>query len=164
MTQAATHPPLELDAPPGEPHLTIRRFVRAPLQLVWEAFTEPEHLKHWWGPHDMELAVCEIDMRVGGGYRFVHRAPDGTEYGFTGEFLELEPPRRIVQTFVYEGAPEHSMVETMTLEAVEGGTQITGRSVAGSVEGRDMFLETGMEDGVRETYERLDLLLTRLQG
>ena len=76
----------------GEPVITYRRFVPAPPELVFEAWTKPEHLTQWLGPAYLELSVCEIDLRVGGAYRFVHRAPDGTEHGFHGEYLEVVRP------------------------------------------------------------------------
>lgn len=103
-----------------------------------------------------------MDLRVGGSYRFVHRAPDGQEFGFHGEFREIDPPHRLVQTFVFEGAPEHEAVETLTLEPVDGGTLLIGRTAHDTIEARDAHVAAGMEGGMRETYERLDELLARL--
>lgn len=153
---------LELDIPPDSPTILIRRFVKAPPELVFTAMTEPRHLRRWWGPRNLELVVCEVDLRVGGGYRFVHRAPDGSEFGFHGSYRELDPPRRVVQTFVYEGAPDHPAVETMELQPVEGGTLLVATSVHDSVASRDAHVASGMEAGMRETYERLDELLAGL--
>ena len=153
---------LDITAPPGSPVIEFRRFVRATPELLFRVHTEPEHVRHWWGPRNLELVVCEIDLRVGGAYRFVHRAPDGSEYGFHGVYREIERPHRLSHTFVYEGAPEHEAVDTSVFEAVEGGTMIHGTSVFVSVEARDFHLESGMEGGIRETYERLDELVATL--
>lgn len=155
---------LEITTPPDEPVIIFRRFVKAPPALVYQAFTDPEHLAHWWGPRRLEMVVCELDLRVGGRYRFVHRALDGQEFGFHGEYRELDPPNRIVNTFVYEGAPDHEAVDTAVFEAVDGGTMITGTSVHDSIESRDAHVASGMEGGMTESYERLDERLASLQS
>lgn len=115
------------------------------------------------GTAPLEIAECEIDLRVGGAWRIVHRAPDGMEFAFHGAFLELEPPRRRVGTFVYEGAPEHEAVETFELAPVEGGTMITSTTRHDSVESRDMHVANGMEEGIVDSYGRMDELLANLQ-
>lgn len=153
---------LELDIPAGSPVITVRRFVQAPPQLVFEVLTQCRHLRRWWGPRRLELAVCEIDLRVGGGYRMVHRDADGSEFAFRGEYRELDPPHRLVQTFVYEGAPDDQALETTTLEPVPGGTVMVGTSLFSSVEARDAQVASGMEGGMRESYERLDELVAGL--
>lgn len=153
---------LEMTAPPGEPVITFRRFVAAPPELVWEAFTKPEHLRNWYGPRALTMPVCEIDLRIGGGYRFVHRAPDGQEFGFHGTYRELDRPRRIVQTWVFDGMPEDEAVETLDFDAVDGGTLLVGTSRHASVEARDQHVANGMEQGARESHERLDELLATL--
>ncbi len=121
MTNAET----EITVPAGEPVIEVRRFLKAPPELVWRVCTESEYLRRWFGPRRLEVSECDVDLRVGGTWRIVHRAPDGMEFVFFGEFLELEPPHRRVGTFVWEGAPEHQAVETLVLEAVEGGTMMT---------------------------------------
>jgi len=103
-------------------------------------------------------------VRVGGTWRLVHRAPDGAEFVFYGELLELDPPRRRVGTFVWEGAPEDKAVETMELESVEGGTLLKTTTVHTSVAARDMHVANGMEGGVVESYERLDELVAAEQA
>lgn len=155
---------LEISIPPDEPVIAFRRFVKAPPALVFAAWTDPEHLPHWWGPRRLELVVCEIDLRVGGGYRFVSRAPDGQEFGFHGEYREIQPPHRLVSTFVYEGAPDHEALDTATFEALEGGTVISGISIHDSVASRDAHVAAGMEGGMSESYERLDEWLASLQA
>ena len=103
------------------------------------------------GPRRLEIVECESDLRVGGAWRIVQRAPDGMEFAFHGEFRELEPPHRRVATFVFEGAPEHEAVETLVLGAVEGGTMLTQSTRHDSVEARDMHVAAGMEGGILES-------------
>lgn len=146
-----------------EPAVTFRRFVDAPPSLVFEAWTEPEHLRHWWGPRAFALVVCEIDLRVGGTYRFVQRAPDGQDHGFFGRFIEIDRPRRLRRTFVYEGAPEHEAVETLTFESDGRGTLVSGESVFASFAARDLYARAGMERGMRESHNRLDYWLQTIQ-
>ena len=154
---------LEITMPPDEPVITFRRFVGAPPALVFEVWTEPEHLRHWRGPHEVELVTCVVDLRLGGQYRYVHRAPDGREHAFHGEYQEVEPPHRLVSTFVYEDAPEDVSVETVTFEAVEGGTIVVGRSVLPSFAAREQYINAGAARGLTESHERLDALLEALQ-
>jgi uncharacterized protein YndB with AHSA1/START domain len=155
---------LEIIAEPDKPSFTTRRTVDAPRKLVYEAFTRPEHLKRWMGPAALTMVLCEQDLRVGGNWRFVHRTPDGQEFGFHGKFLELDPPGRLVRTFVFEPMPDHEAVETLLLEERNGKTTITTTTVHKTVEGRDGHLSGDrMEMGMVEGYARLDALLAELQ-
>jgi uncharacterized protein YndB with AHSA1/START domain len=153
----------EIEIPADEPVINVRRFFKAPPELVYKALTEPEYLRRWWGPRQLEITECEADLRVGGSWRVVHRAPDGTEFVFGGTFLELDPPRKRVGTFRWEGAPEHEAVETFEVAAVEGGTVLTSCMRHRSLEARDMHVANGMEHGLRESYERLDELVAAEQ-
>ncbi len=154
-----TTPETEITTPAGEPVIEVRRFLQAPPELVYRALTECEFLSRWWGPRRLEIVACDSDPRVGGTWRIVQRAPDGMEFAFHGEFRELEPPHRRVATFVFEGAPEHEAVETLVLEAFEGGTMLTQSTRHDSVEARDMHVAAGMEGGIIESFERLDEVL-----
>jgi uncharacterized protein YndB with AHSA1/START domain len=154
----------EFETPAGEPVIRVRRFFKAPPELVYKACTEADYIRRWMGPRHLEVSECEVDQRVGGTWRLVHRAPDGAEFVFYGELLELDPPRRRVGTFVWEGAPEDKAVETMELVAVEGGTVLTTTMVHTSVAARDMHVANGMESGVVESYERLDELVAEEQA
>jgi uncharacterized protein YndB with AHSA1/START domain len=151
-----TSPKLELEIPADQPVIEYRRYFKAPPELVFQAYTDPQILRHWWGPRYLELVVCEVDLRVGGTYRFVHRAPDGQEFGFRGEYREIDSPRLLSNTFVFEGAPDHEAVDTAVFEEVDGGTMVIGRSVHDTLESRDMHVASGMEKGMTETFERLD--------
>jgi uncharacterized protein YndB with AHSA1/START domain len=142
--------------------VSMSRSFDFPRHLVYEAHTSPEHLRRWWGPRGMEMPVCDIDFRVGGGYRIVHRAPDGSEYGFTGEYREIVPPERLTYTFEWDGMPGHVSVETLEFTEQDGRTTITSTTRFSNIEDRDAMLTSGMEVGAAESYERLDELLATM--
>jgi uncharacterized protein YndB with AHSA1/START domain len=155
---------LAIIAEPGKPSFTTRRVVDGPRALVFDAFTNPEHLKRWMGPRMLTMVICENDLRVGGRYRFVHRTPDGQEFGFHGEYREIVRPERVVRTFVFEPMPDHEAVETLTLEESDGEMTIATTTLHKTVEGRDGHLSSGrMEAGMTDGYARLDELLAALQ-
>ena len=151
---------LEMIAAPGIPTIITRRMVNAPREIVWDVFTKPEHLKRWWGPKILTMVVCEIDLQVGGRYRFVQRAPDGQEFGFHGVYKELRRPEQIVNTFVFELMPDHEALQTVVFEECRNQTRIISTTVYKTVEDRDGHLASGMEPGMRETYARLDEVLS----
>jgi uncharacterized protein YndB with AHSA1/START domain len=141
----------------------ITRVFNAPRRLVFEALTKPEHVKRWYGPRVLTLVVCEIDFRPGGTWRYVLRAPDGSEHGFTGVYREIVPPERIVSTENYEAMmPGHEMLVTVTLEENDGRTTLKSRIVYLSKADRDGHLQSGMESGMQETFDRLAELLPTL--
>lgn len=141
---------------PSEREIVMTRVFDAPRELVFEAHTSCEHLKHWWGPRRYEIAGCEIDFRPGGAWRVVHRGPDGEEHAFYGEYREIVRPERITWTFEWGGMPGHASVETLTLEERDGKTTLTATSVYDSVEDRDAMLSGGAEEGAAESFDRLD--------
>jgi uncharacterized protein YndB with AHSA1/START domain len=147
---------LAIEVPPGEPAVIFRRFVDAPPELVFAVWTQPEHLRNWWGPRQFELVVCESDPRAGGRYRFVQRAPDGQEHTFHGTYREVDCPGRLVRTFVYAGAPADESVETLTFQRDGDGTLITSTSVFPSFAAREFYVQGGLEAGLRESHQRLD--------
>jgi uncharacterized protein YndB with AHSA1/START domain len=159
-----TNTETEIITPPGEPVIEVRRFFKASPELLFRVLTEGEYLRRWWGPRRLEISECDVDLRVGGSWRIVHRAPDGTEFAFHGKFLELDPPRRRVGTWVYEGAPEHEATETLVLEPAEGGTVVISTMVHDSVETRDMHVASGMEEGIIDSHDRLDEILAEEQA
>lgn len=110
---------------PSDREIVITRTFDAPRWLVFDAFTKPEHLVKWWGLRSHRLVVCEIDLRVGGKWRFVSRAPDGSEYGFSGEYREIVPPERLVSTEGYEAMPGHDYLVTATFADEGGKTRMT---------------------------------------
>ena len=125
----------------------------APRQLVWDAHTTCEHLPKWQGGYEgWTMPVCEMDFRPGGKYRYGYEGP-GEPFEFTGEYREITPPERIVQTQVFQGAEE---IDTLKLTDENGGTKLTLTAVYPSSEAREGAKATGMEDGWAWTYERLD--------
>jgi len=153
---------LEIIAEPGKTHFTTRRVVDAPRDIVFDAFTKCEHLKHWMGPKSVTMVSCDTDLRVGGRYRFVFRTPDGTDVGFSGEYREIVRPARVVRTFVFEPMPDAAALETLELEEHHGQTTITTTTVHKTVENRDGHVNSGIEGGMTEGYARLDQLLAGL--
>ena len=146
---------------PSDTEIRIERELDAPRELVWEAYTDPELLTEWLGPRRLTMTVQEMDMREGGSYRYTHTDQDGS-YVFFGEFLEVEPPRLLVQTFQWEGNDQPHSVDRLELEELEGNrTRLVTSASFASREARDAILEAGMEKGVREGYEKLDELLAR---
>jgi uncharacterized protein YndB with AHSA1/START domain len=140
---------------PSDREIVMTRVFDAPRRLVWEAHTKAEHIRQWWGPRRTHLAVCEMDFRPGGAWRFVDRRDHGHAYGFRGVYKEIVPPERMVWTFEFEGAPGHVSTETLTLSEQDGRTTLTARMVFDTSEDRDGMLQNGMESGARETWDRL---------
>ncbi|MGY1631463.1 SRPBCC family protein [Geodermatophilus sp. SYSU D01186] len=143
------------------PLIRIIREFDAPPSKVFRAHTDPDLLVQWLGPRGLEMTIDHYDCRTGGSYRYLHRQ-DGEEYGFRGCFHEVRPDELIVQTFTFEGVPDGVALEKLVLEDLgDGRTRLTATSLVDSFEGRDAFVASGMEVGVREGYERLDEVLAR---
>ena len=153
-----THPTV-ITADPDVPLVRITREFDAPPEKVFRAHTDPVLVAQWLGPRRLEMRVDYYDCRTGGSYRYV-MIGDGNEFGFHGCFHEVRPSELIVQTFTFEGAPDGVALERLVLEDLgDGRTRLTVTSLVDTFEGRDAFLASGMEEGVREGYERLDELL-----
>jgi uncharacterized protein YndB with AHSA1/START domain len=149
----------EITADPDVPLVRITREFDAPPEKVFRAHTDPELVVGWLGPRNTDMRIDHYDCRTGGSYRFLHIS-DGEEYGFRGCFHEVRPSELIVQTFTFEGVPDGVALERLVLEDLgDGRTRLTATSLVDSFEDRDAFLASGMEDVVREGYERLDELL-----
>jgi uncharacterized protein YndB with AHSA1/START domain len=143
------------------PLVRIVREFEAPPGKVFRAHTEPELVAQWLGPRRHEMHIDHFDCRTGGSYRYLH-VSDGNEYGFHGCFHEVRPDELIVQTFTFEGVPDQVALEKLVLEDLgDGRTRLTATSLVDSFADRDAFVASGMEEGVREGYERLDELLAR---
>jgi uncharacterized protein YndB with AHSA1/START domain len=155
---------LEIETPADEPVIRFSRFVKADPERVYRAWTDPDLLAQWLGPLYLTMTLCEMDVRPGGEWRFVHTAPDGTEHGFHGVFTEVDPPRRLARTFVYEPWPDATMDEWLEFEPVDGGTMIRGGSTHASLESRNAHIEGGMEHGMNESMERLDEVLAAVEA
>lgn len=145
-------------ATPGEREIVMTRVFDAPRQLVYDAFTKPELLKRWFGPRGWRMEVCEVDLRVGGGFRFVLRGPDGSNFGMRGVYREIMPPERSVHMESFDDFPGESQVTAVFVE--EGGrTTLTATVLYASQEVRDAVIKSGMEHGAAESYDRLAELL-----
>lgn len=138
----------------GDRTVVVTRTFAAPRELVWAAWTDPAHLRHWYGAKGWTLPGCEIDLRVGGAYRFVHAGPDAARLVSSGVYTEVSAPERLVCTEAYEGTAGES-VNTMTFATVDGGTKVTIEVEYDSAAARDAMLDTRMEAGMSESFDRL---------
>lgn len=149
-----------IEADPNVPLIRITRdFAATPAQLM-RAHLDSELYARWVGPHDIETRIDYWDARTGGSWRFLN-IRDGEEYGFHGSFHEVSD-ERIVQTFTFEGWPEGVSLETLRFEDLgDGRTRLHAQSLVDSFEGRDAWLESGMETGVNDGYAKLDALVAK---
>jgi uncharacterized protein YndB with AHSA1/START domain len=152
----------QIIADPGVPQIVITREFDAPPELLFRAHTDPELLVQWLGPRRLTMTVDCLDARDGGRWRYIHRDADGNEYGFHGVYHGTPSVDGIVQTFEFEGAPGHVSLETATFEERGGRTLLRMNAVFQSVEDRDGQVQSGMEEGVNDSMERLDELVARL--
>ena len=147
----------------GDREIVMTRAFNAPRDLVFDAFTKPELIKRWLlGPDGWSMPVCEVDLRVGGKYRYVWRKDvDGQEMGMSGVFREIDKPKRIVNTekFDEEWYPGEA-IDTTDFADSGGRTTVTQTVLYASREARDGVLKSGMESGVQRSYERLDQILS----
>jgi len=149
---------------PSDHEIRMTRLFSAPRHLVFEAMTKPEHVRQWWGRlgEGYSVPVCEIDLRVGGTWRFVNRHPRG-EAAFHGEYREITPPSRLVFTEIFEEFPDTVSVVTTEFADEGGKTRMTATVRYPSLEVRDMVLATGMSRGAGISYDRLDDLVASMQ-
>jgi uncharacterized protein YndB with AHSA1/START domain len=154
----------------GDREIVITRTFNGPARIVFEAWTRPEHVRRWWAPRSrgVFLTACDADVRVGGRYRYVARLDRGGEFAFTGRYVEVAPPSRLVYTEVFEptaagakpGDPEVTV--TVSFEERDGRTRVVSRSLCPSQDVRDAIIASGMEHGMRESMDQLDALVASL--
>lgn len=135
--------------------IELSRVFDAPRALVFEAHSKPEHVRQWWGRKGSTLTVCDMDFRPGGKWRYVMRKANGKEYAFSGEYLEIVPPERLVWTFGVEGMTGAG-TEVYTFTERDGRTTLTTTSRFDSIEARDAVIQSGMETGAAELFDRLE--------
>ena len=152
----------QIDAPAGVPFLDITREFDAPRDLVFKAYTEPDLLVQWLGPRKYTMTIDEYEPRDGGRWRYVHSDDEGNAWGFHGVFHGDQTPDGMLQTFEFEGAPGHVSLEKLVLEERDGKTVVRNHAVYQSIEARDAMVESGMEEGMNDGFDRLDDLLARL--
>ena len=137
--------------------LVIQRVFDAPRELVWKVMIDPERVTNWWGPHGYTTTVVEMDVRPGGRWRWINHTTGGEDAPFKGEYLEVVPPERIVQTQIFDvpGFDDRGAINTMTLEDLGGRTKLVARSRFPSVDDLESALSMGMIGGALDTYDRL---------
>lgn len=141
---------------PADDQILITREFDAPRHLVYRAWTTPELVKRWWAGKRGEVTIAEIDLRVGGTWRYVMTAHGEFEVGFHGVYREIVENERIVSTEVFEGAPDAEAVNTLTLSELDGRTTMTILVQHQNQTNRDMQVKSGMEDGMNESLDKLE--------
>jgi uncharacterized protein YndB with AHSA1/START domain len=137
---------------PNELEILLTRDLEAPIELVFDVLTKPEHVRKWLAPFEDKMTVCSIDLRAGGNYHFVFVTDDGRECSFRGTYLEIEPPARTVATWLFEGWPHAEAVETVELRGTDGLTKMTSRLAFRDKAGRDHMTKT---DGFEDSYDKM---------
>jgi uncharacterized protein YndB with AHSA1/START domain len=153
---------------PTDEQILITRTFDAPKHLVYKAYTTPELVKRWWSGQRGEVTLAEIDLRVGGTWRYVMMASEGFEVAFHGEYREIVPNERIVTTEIYEGAPaelaaEGDVLNTVTFAEVDGRTNLTLLMECPTREIRDVIIDSGMEGGMQESMDSLEQVAISLR-
>ena len=146
---------------PSELEIVTTRDFDAPLALVFDVLTKPEHVRRWFAPFACEVTTCEIDLHVGGSYHIVFVTEDGTECSFLGTYLEIEPPTRTVATWLFEGWPDAEAVETTELHETGGVTTLTTTLAFRDRAGRDHMTR---HDGQEDSFDKMEDYLRSLLG
>jgi uncharacterized protein YndB with AHSA1/START domain len=149
---------------PTDEQILITREFDAPKELVYKAFTTPELVKRWWNAKRGEVTIAEIDLRVGGTWRYVMVADGGFEVGFHGKYREIVPNERIVSTEVFEGYPDEEAVNTATFTEADGRTTLTILVQHTSKEARDAHINSGMEAGMQDAMDLLEEVAVSLRS
>ena len=139
---------------PSDREVRLTRVFDAPRQMVWDAFTKPELMKRWFGPRGWSLAECTIDLRVGGGWRFILQGPEGQKMGMRGVYREIKAPERSVHIETFDDYPGESVVTAVFTEN-GGKTTMEATVLYASKEVRDAVIQSGMEHGAAESYDKL---------
>lgn len=149
---------------PSDVEVALTRLFDAPRHLVFEAMTKPEHIRRWWGclGEGYSVPICEVDLRVGGKWRFVNRTPKGEDVEFYGEYHEIAPPDRLVFTEIFAPFPDSPSLVTSVLTEEQGKTRLTVTARYPSIEVRNMVLQSGMERGAAISYDRLEDVASEL--
>jgi uncharacterized protein YndB with AHSA1/START domain len=148
---------------PTDTQILITREFDAPKHLVWKAYTTPDLVARWWAGNHGKVTSAEIDLRVGGSWRSVLVTHDGVEVAFHGEYREISAPDRLVNTEIYEGAPEGVGVVTTTFTEAGGRTTMTQLCEYGDKTIRDAVIDSGMEGGMQESLDHLEQVAVSLK-
>ena len=144
---------------PNDLEIVITREFDAPIELVFDVLTKPDHVSKWFAPFECEVTECSIDLRVGGNYHIVFATDDGTECSFRGTYLEVEPPTRTVETWLFEGWPDAEAVESVDLHETDGVTKLTNKLAFRDKAGRDHMTKS---DGQEDSFDKMEDLLRSL--
>ena len=144
---------------PNELEIVTTRKFDAPIELVFDVLTKPEHVRNWFAPFTDVMTECSIDLRVGGDYHIVFVTEDGTECSFRGTYLEVEPPTRTVQTWLFEGWPDAHAVESTDLHETDGVTKLTNKLAFRDKAGRDHMTKY---DGIEANFDNMATYLRTL--
>ena len=144
---------------PSDLEIVMTREFEAPIGLVFDVLTKPEHVREWFAPFECVVTECSIDLRVGGDYHIAFVAGDGTECSFRGTYLEIEPPTRTVETWLFEGWPDAHAVESVELHETDGVTRMTMKLAFRDKAGRDHMTRS---DGTEDSYDKMEDLLRSL--
>jgi uncharacterized protein YndB with AHSA1/START domain len=155
----------------GDREIVISRTFNGPARIVFDAWTKPELVMRWWAPKSLGVSMisCDAEVRVGGRYRYVFRHRTGAALAFSGKYLEVAPPSRLVYTQIFEPTADGAdpgdaeVLITVTFEERDGRTHLVSRSLCPTKEIRDAIISSGMETGMRETMDQLDELVATLR-
>ncbi|MEQ8676164.1 MAG: SRPBCC family protein [Aggregatilineales bacterium] len=153
---------LNLVAEPGKHDIIIKREFNASREKIFKVLTDPKLVSEWWGPRDLTTVVDEMDVRMGGIWRYVQSDADGNSYAFRGVYHQVSAPECLVFTFEFEEMPGHILLETVTLTEENGKTTLTDVSVFQSIADRDGMVASGMESGAQDSWDRLEEVLATL--
>jgi uncharacterized protein YndB with AHSA1/START domain len=153
---------LELSLP-SDTEILLTRTVDAPRDLVFKVYTDPKAIPEFWGPHKYTTRVDKMDVRPGGMWRYIQVDEEGNESAFHGEYSEVKAPEKLVHTFIYEPMPEHVATEHVTFEDHGDKTRIVDLMSFSSKEARDGMVQSGMESGSAELFDRLEELVVSMQ-
>ena len=149
---------------PSDREIVLARVFEEPRGLLWKAYTSPNLIPQWWGPRGFTTTVDKMRVTPGGAWRFVQRGPDGNEYAFNGVYRGIVRPEWLAYTFEFDGMPGHVLLETVTFEERDGKTKVTATALFDTVRARDAMLNSGMEKGAAESWDRLTELLRTIRS
>lgn len=149
-----SHPSFKITTP-SDLEIVVTRAFDAPRELVFDCWTQPEHLRRWWGCRGAEMDVCDVYLRPGGAFRYTLRMPGGSECGFRGVYHEITRPDRLIHSFIYDPFPQAPAEITVTFTELHGVTTVTERTLHLTKESRDGHHHSGMDVGAAESFDRL---------
>lgn len=147
---------------PSDRELVMTRAFKAPAHILFDMWTKPEHVRKWYAVRSTTMTVCDIDLRVGGAWRWVVTKPNGFEVAFSGVFQEIDPPHRLQRTEFFEAMPGAGSIVTLIFDEKDGETTLTVNMLFEKKEDRDICLKSGMELGVKECFENIDKLIAAM--